>query len=189
MVFRRPGDMRLQTGNKRKIFGLSGYTIFFTFWLLLPLLVYPLIFVGGKTELWPLIFVEIPWLTFFFLVGARNFYGVISFFDQTLKVSTNKPYAFDGEAFSFKVAYDDICGISFMEKDGSKNGDINYKLRVYSAPLIELTTNDDSKYYILLYPFTRRQWVSLQKELVKRNPEIIVLDSAQDLIRRRGHAK
>ena len=76
-----------------------------------------------------------------------------------------------------------------MEKDGSKNGDINYKLRVYSAPLIELTTNDDSKYYILLYPFTRRQWVSLEKELVKRNPEIIVLDSAQDLIRRRGHAK
>ena len=69
--------MRLQTGNKRKIFGLSGYTIFFTFWLLLPLLVYPLIFVGWKTELWPLIFVKIPWLTFFFLVGARNFYGVI----------------------------------------------------------------------------------------------------------------
>ena len=50
MVFRRPGDMRLQTGNKRKIFGLSGYTIFFTFWLLLPLLVIVTIFMCDGKE-------------------------------------------------------------------------------------------------------------------------------------------
>lgn len=118
------------------------------------------------------------------LIGGRSFFGFITFSDENMVIRTFKPYSFDEEEFSFSIKYEEICGISFLIKDGTKNNETNYKFRTYSVPMIELTDIHGSKRYILLYPFSRKQWFLIEKEILNHNSEILVLNSAEELHRK-----
>ena len=167
-----------------KLVGKSVYAILISFLMMIPLLLYPVIMINGGIEYWPYIFVEIPWCALVLLIGGRSFFGFITFSDENMVIRTFKPYSFDEEDFSFSINYKEICGISFITKDGTKNNETNYKMRTYSVPMVELTDIYDSKHYILLYPFSRKQWFLIEKEILNHNPEILVLNSAEELHRK-----
>lgn len=50
--------------------------------------------------------------------------------------------------------------------------------------MVELTDICDSKRYILLYPFSKKQWFHIEKEILNHNPEVMVLNSAEELHRK-----
>ena len=175
--------MRSINGNSI-IVGKSLYTILISLLIIIPLLLFPVILVSAGIKYWPCIFVEIPWCALFLLIGGRSFFGFITFSDENMVIKTFKPYSFGEEEFSFSIKYEEICGISFLIKDGTKNDETNYKMRTFSVPMIEMTDIYDSKHYILLYPFSRKQWFLIEKEILNHNPEVMVLDTAEELHRK-----
>lgn len=175
--------MRSMNGNS-KIIGKSVYAILISFLIMIPLLLCSVIMINNGIEYWPSIFVEIPWCALLLLIGGRYFFGFITFADENMVIRTFKPYSFSEEEFSFSIKYEEICGISFLIKDGTKNNKTNYKMRTYDVPMVELTDIYDSKHYILLYPFSRKQWFLIEKEILNHNPEILVLNPAEELHRK-----
>ena len=176
--------MRSKTGKTTRMLGRNPIIFLIVVILLLPLILPPIGFIFiGNTDLWPLmLMIAIPWFAFFFYCGAPEFLGLISFSEDKLTVRTVKPRCFSLEPFAFRIDYHDICGISFRLRDGDRNDEVSMKMRAWDVAMVELTANDDSKRYILLFPFAKKQWIRLENELLKRNPEILVLDTAKELI-------
>lgn len=112
----------------------------------------------------------------------KTVFSQICFSENYIIVKTSKPYAFKENSFSFKINYKDICGLSFGYIDGDRNEKINKALIIYGAPMIILTMNDNSFRHIILYPFSKKQRIQIEKELLNKNHEILVLNSAKDFI-------
>ena len=174
--------MLSKNAKKKYVFGKSYFVIFTIVFLLLPLILYPLVFIDGRTEFSLLVLLEIPWFLIFYFIGLKQFFSQICFSENNLIVKTSKPYSFKENSFSFKINYKDICGLSFGYIDGDRNEEINKALRIYGAPMIILTMNDNSLRHIILYPFSKKQWIQIEKELLNKNHEILVLNSAKDFI-------
>lgn len=181
--------MQSNNRERRLIIGRSAGAVFVATFLFLPLLLYPLALIFGGVDCWPLVFMELPWFLFFYFVGCNVYFGYVSFSDDHMVVRTNKPHAFEEGGFAFVVPCKDILSASFVEKDGDRNDEVNRKVKAYSVPILELELVDGSKLSTLLPPFSRKQWLVIEAEIIKRNPDVCIRVSAKDLLRRMGGKK
>jgi hypothetical protein len=107
--------------------------------------------------------------------------GKINFDNQGIHVTGSFfPHPFSRQ-YSLDLKYSDIVDLEFLMKDkhskrtcspGNYNG----------LPFIELTMKNGDKKLISLLPFSKKQWLCIQTELLKRNSAIVLFVSEAEFV-------
>ncbi len=80
-----------------------------------------------------------------------------------------------------KIYYQKICAIEFKDRDGDSIGKPLWKAN--SISYLEITTNDNCAHRIAIGKYSHKQWIMIEKEIEKRVPDVLILKSANELIR------
>ena len=84
-----------------------------------------------------------------------------------------------------KIFYNDICAIEYKDMDGNSIGKKLWKAN--NVSYIEITTNDNHIHRLAIGKYSHKQWKNIEKEIIKRVPNVLILKSADALIKYRKH--
>lgn len=84
-----------------------------------------------------------------------------------------------------KIYYKDICAIEFKDRDGNSIGKPLWKAD--SVSYLEIITNDNYIHRIAIGKYSHRQWKKIEREIINIVPNVLILKSADELIKFRKY--
>lgn len=84
-----------------------------------------------------------------------------------------------------KIFYDEISAIEYKDLDGNSIGKELW--RANSVSYIEITTNDNHIHRVAIGKYSHKKWKKIEKEIIKRVPNILILKSSDELIKYRKY--
>lgn len=84
-----------------------------------------------------------------------------------------------------KIYYDDICAIEFKDIDGNSIGKPLWKAN--SVSYLEITTHDNCIHRIAIGKYSHNQWKKIEREITNIVPNVLILKSAEELIKFRKY--
>lgn len=84
-----------------------------------------------------------------------------------------------------KIFYNDICSIEYKDMDGNSIGKELWKAN--SISYLEIITNDNCIHRLAIGKYSHKQWEHIEKEIIKKVPNVLILKQASELIKIRKY--
>ncbi len=120
---------------------------------------------------------------FAFILISSSFWGFIQINDSDIYVPND--WHFNSERLQHKerIVIKDIVGIEFVEEDCKSNGKEIIGRHIGIPPYLKFYMADNSIKRILLYKFSRKTWIKIEKLIIEKNNDILVLTDARTFIK------
>lgn len=80
-----------------------------------------------------------------------------------------------------KILYKDICAIEFKDSEGNSFGKPLWRANCVSY--LEITTKNNCIHKIAIGKYSHKQWNKIEKEVLKKVPNVLIIKSANELIK------
>jgi len=165
----------------KRIWGKSVISYISWFFILLPYLVLAsLAIASGPNILWYFPLAMLLSYIFYFGIGIAGI-GCVSIGEKVSCARDWTPsFRYIQGKLNFKI--EKIVGIEFRRMEGNSDGLLQYGMWDYSYLVFHLSDNTTKALY--LTKFSPKQYVQIQEELLKRKPDILVLCSAEEFLKK-----
>ncbi len=110
------------------------------------------------------------------------FLGYLKFKKEFLYIPSDFAPRISRLQYKEKIYYDEICAIEFKFRDGNSRGKPLWKADCINY--LEIITNDNCIHRIAIGKYSHRQWKKIENEIVNRTHDVLVLQKADELIKK-----
>ena len=165
----------------KRFYGKSIISYISWLFVLSPYLaLFIIVTIDGMNFLWDLPFAILISYLFYFTIGIGGI-GYVSIGKRIYcpKDLTPRVRYIQGK---IDIPIEKVIGIEFKRMDGNSDGLMQYRMWDYSYLVFHL--DDDTTKALYLVKFSTNQYIQIQKEILKLKPDILILCSAEEFIKK-----
>ena len=170
--------------HTKRIWGKGVTSYISWFFILLPYAVSIFLVIMDRPKmLWDLPFAILLSYFFYITIGIGGL-GYVSI-GENIRTNRDLTPSFRYIQGKLDIKTKDIVGIEFTRLDGNSDGLLQYRMWDYSYLVFHLNNNTTKALFLLR--FSKKQYHQIQEELIKHNPDILVLCSAEEFLAKYKH--